>query len=359
MMNLKKNNMELFNYKKNKKVWQSFVADPFFLYKWDHERIFQYGRHGRDNKLHKNIYGGYSRDPFYLRSHTYMLIQDMQVGVMPTFHIRRREENVPKFIFTTPPNSQVQRVFINGISGSKHSFDISEACTDFIEKTTQHLMAHGRVRYELVYKIDEGVLKSFSFQSVPEKYFFKMFRNYYQVIPWWVANKAHTRAGIIKIPKNKILEIELPKELGSRKKLQKTLRRIYKITKEVLPSFTMDSMKKNEETGFDINKYSKDRYLEIANLTRDFGWGQRSQQNNYTTEFYYFKRYLDSRLAFIILREHILEKLNKFLNGPVINLGTNIEMQGYAKRSEIEEWRSKMMIGGIKFMDLFNNFKDR
>ena len=134
---------------------------------------------------------------------------------------------------------------------------------------------------------------------------------------------------------------------------------MYRISENVLPPFTVNSMKNNEETGFDSNEYSKDKYLEIAKLTKNFGWNQRSRKNNYTTEFYYFKRYLDSQLAFVILREHILENLNQFLNNSITNLGTTIKMEGYTTRTEIKDWRAKMLYGGLKFMDLFNDLKDR
>jgi hypothetical protein len=68
---------------------------------------------------------------------------------------------------------------------------------------------------------------------------------------------------------------------------------------------------------------------------------------------------LDSQLAYVYLREAILGDLNRFLNGSIINLGTNIQMEGYATQSEIAEWRSRMFAGGLKFLDMLNDLKDR
>lgn len=337
-----------------------FRKDPLFLHVWDDDRRFGYGRRNRTNQLHLNIYHGYSHDHFYLRSDSNMLIEDIHVGVLPYLHHRPFEKPVPPlFSFVDPVANATAKIVIDGLVDRHHAFDLTEACSDFIRETAQHLMIYGDVYYELVYEMQDGQLQSFSLESIPSGYLVKILGNYYQVIPWWVARKARTRAGIIKIPEDKVLHIRFPRSLGGRRKLMRILSRMYKISNEVLPSFTMESMRQNEETGFDSNEYSKNKYLEIAKLTKMFGWNQRTRKNNHITEFYFFERYLDSQLANVYLREAILGDLNRFLNGPIINLGTSIQMEGYATQAEIAGWRSRLSAGGLKFLDMFNDLKER
>lgn len=353
------NQMKMPNLEKIKKLWESFIKDPLFLHKWDHDRIYSYGNRNRNNRLHENIYHGYSHDPFYLQADSYMFIEDVHTGVMPFIRFRRRSATDPKFTTNPTLTPAVERMVAQGISGSPHTFDLSEACSEFIRNTAQHLMVYGHVDYELIYQKDGETLQSFSFDAVPDKYFYRIFGNYYQIIPWWVAQKAKTRAGIIKIPADKVLRIKFPKELGGKKHLRKILARMHRISKDTIPPFALDSIQNNEQIGFDSNEYSKSKHLEIARLTKDFGWNQRARKNDYTTEFHFFKRHLDSRLADIVLRESILKSLNEALNNPVLNLGFTVQMDGFVTREQIEVWRKKMSEGGLKFMDIFNDLKER
>lgn len=352
--------MKTFNFKKLQIKWKSFLKDPLFLSVWDEDKIYRYHRGRQDNQLHKNIYAGYSHDPYYIKSDTHMLIEDLHMGITPFVSLRKRDGTDPIFTFTPPISDRSkERVIISGISERDRASDLTEACGEFIRHTTQQLMAYGEVYYELVYEAKDDTLISFSFESAPTKYLIKLFNNYYQIIPWWVARKARKRAGIIKIPANKMFHIRIPSELGGKSGLMRMLSRLYKISENMIPSFTMDSMKMNEETGFDTNRFSKNRYLETAQLTRRFGWNQRSRSNNHTTEWYYFKRYLDSEKAKVILRELILQKLNKFLNGSIINAGCQVTMHGFITREEITAWEGKMQNGNIKLIDMFNDLKDR
>lgn len=350
---------KIFN--KVKKWFGSLIKDPFLLYRWDWEHTHGHRRHPRtDNQLHEDIHGGYSHKPYYLRSDTQMLIEDLHTGVTPFLELRRRNIDEPSFVFANTIEHTKAGIIINGISGRERGFNITEVCMEFIRKTTEQLMIYGVVYYELIYELEaNGDLKSFALESIPSRYLIKFFNNYYQVIPWWVASGANTRVCIIKIPADKVLQIKFPKKLGGKRELRRILSRLYKISSEPLPSFTMESMKKNEDTGFDTNEYSKNKYLETARLTKIFGWNQRARTNSYATEFYYFKRYLDSEMSHVIFREHILNKLNDFLNGPIIKMTNKIEMRGFITKEELISWMEKMQKGSIKLSDMFNALKNR
>ena len=158
--------MKIFNKAKN--WFKSFIKDPFFLYRWDWKHTHGYRRPPRtDNQLHENIYGGYSHDPYYLRSDTHMLIEDLHTGVTPFLGLRRNA-NDPSFVFTDAIERAKERIVINGISGRERGFDITEVCLEFIRETTKQLMAYGIIYYELVYELEtNGDIRSFSLESIP------------------------------------------------------------------------------------------------------------------------------------------------------------------------------------------------
>ena len=76
---------------------------------------------------------------------------------------------------------------------------------------------------------------------------------------------------IIKIPAEKILRIDFPKQLGGKRKLQSMLRRLWQLSKEIIPKFQMDAMKENKQISFNFEDYQKGMYLEKAKLTSVFG----------------------------------------------------------------------------------------
>lgn len=344
-------------FNKIKVALQAFWKDPLFLHVWDQDMY--YARRGvQDNRLHKNIYGGYSHESYYLRSDTHMLIEDLYTGVMPYLNHRRAQAGDPSFSFSVALDAVRQRMVAAGISDRNGGFDFTGAISDFIREATRQLMTYGVVYYELVYESTGGQISSFSLDSIPNGYLFRIFGNYYQVIPWWVASRTRNTVGIIKIPGDKVLKIDFPKSLGGKRKLFRILKRLYKLSRDIFPAFTMAAMEAREDTGFDSNEFAKDRYLEVARITRVFGWNQRNRKNAYTTEFHTFKRLIDSYEINLIFRESILTSLNAFLNGPIINLSSHIKPNGFMTRERIKDWRKKMEVGGLKFIDVFQDLKE-
>jgi len=180
----------------------------------------------------------------------------------------------------------------------------------------------------------------------------KIFGRYVQIIPYKVAKESHVKAGIRFIPKNRILHIKPPKELGGKRELKLIIQRLAKLSGTVTPSFHIPSMERNEVTGFDFSLYIDRKYMEKAILTKKYGWNQRDYQDKHILEYYSMHRYLVMANATAMLRQQILQDLNKALNNSYVNAGVEIVLEDLPTVETVAKEFEKLKKGGLKFSDL-------
>ncbi|MBI4991778.1 MAG: hypothetical protein HZB99_00990 [Candidatus Harrisonbacteria bacterium] len=340
--------------KKIKGAIKSFLKDPLFLRRWEES---WYSRHRDDNQLSVRISGRHRRKAYPYHGDSFMFIEDMYTGIMPFMIYRGEREKYPARIepATTP---QRQRLIASGISQRDHTHFLEDAICEFVRTTAHILFSDGVAFYEIVYKKNEaGEIESFDFELLQPFYLFRFWKNYYQIVPWWEAKESHIRVQIIKIPAEKILRIDFPKQYGGKRKVYYLLKRLYQLSKELIPKFQIDSMGKNENIGFDLNEFSRVKYLEIAKLTKEFGWNQRQRSDNYITEYYSMERFLREKKLEATIRAHILKKLNETLNRAPLNLGAKIAMDNLFSIEDVEKQEKLLKEGNVKFMDIFNALK--
>lgn len=338
---------------KIKESLKSFWKDPLFLKRWEEE---WYSRPRNDNRLSVRITARNRRQlyPYYGDSH--MFVEDMYTGIMPFMLYRGEREKYPTRV--EPSSSEKQRVIADGISGRGHHIFLADALCDFVRTTTHVLFQDGVAFYEIVYKRNEaGAIESFELELLQPFYLFRLFRNYYQFVPWWEAKESHIKVQIIKIPAEKILRIDFPKQLGGKRKTNQVLERLWQLSKELIPKFQMNAMEKNKDIGFDLKEFSKAKYLEIAELTKNFGWNQRQRSDDYITEYYSMLRFLRGKKVEAIIRKEIISSLNKALNGSLLNLGVSIIMENLFSVEDVKKQEKILKDGNVTFMDIFNALK--
>ncbi len=328
---------------------QSFIKDPLFLSKW----VSPYYREKKRNKISVRVgSGGYKWVGHNYRGDLFMFIQDMYQGIMPFVHLQRQGSSF--VVKLNPVMAEKEQLITEAFDRRGYRHDLTDALCDFIRSATHSLFVYGKIIYEIVYEKDEeGNLTSFEFANIYPLSVRKIFGNFFQIIPWWIAKHSHVKVGIYKIPKEKIVYIEFPKSLGGRRGLKKILSRLSILGKEIIPSFQMDVMKDNKNIGFDLNKYLKEKYLEKAQLTKTLGWRQRKIPDNEILEYYAMYRNLHYSLSQAIIREHILDAVNEALNGSLLDLGTKIVMEGVPNSSQIRSEFKALEVGDIEFMDLY------
>ncbi|MEK7647642.1 MAG: hypothetical protein AAB384_01220 [Patescibacteria group bacterium] len=281
----------------------------------------------------------------------------MYTGIMPFMIYRGEREKYPARIepaVSTPK----KRMIASGISQRDHTYFLEDAICEFVRLAAHSLFSDGVAFYEIIYKKnDAGEIESFEFEHLQPYYLYRLGKNYYQLVHWWEARESHTRVQIIKIPAEKILRIDMPKGYGGRRKAFYLLKRLYQLSKELIPQFQMDAMKVNENVGFDQSEFEKAKFLEIARLTKDFGWNQRSRSNKYITEYYQILRFLKQKKVEAAVRSHLINKLNEVLNRPPLNLSVTVTMENLFKVEDVEKQEELLKSGNVKFMDIFNALK--
>jgi hypothetical protein len=337
---------------KIKNFLKKFFHDPLFLKYW--ESPYSYPRQN-DNQLSVRVMGSnrgrniYSGDPF-------MFTQDMYMGIMPFMHQVGEREKYPTRIEPNLP--QVERIIADGISGRGYHNSLADALCDFVRTSAQVLFQDGVVLYEIVYKKNAtGHIEDLGMVLLQPYYLFRLFRNYYQFIPWWEAKRSQTSVRIIRIPKEKVLRIDFPKSLGGKRKINKILKRLSDLSKELIPKFQMEALERNKSIGFDMEEFSRLKYLEIAQMTKDLGWNQRQRSDNYITEYYSMTRYLREKKAEVIVRDTIISKLNSAFNRDILGFGVQIIMDNLLSIEKIEEQEKHLKNGNVVFIDIFNALK--
>jgi len=307
------------------------------------------------DQLSVRVYGEALPEKGYdYRGSVFMFVEDMHNSIMPYLHISREPEQT----FTAsiePTNSTVETMVTEGLRSGGPRYRLVDALCDFVRKTAQTIFLYGCTAYEIVCERDDkGGIKGFGLVPVNPLSLKKFLGNYYQFIPSSVAEKFRLKAGIIRIPEEKIVYIEIPKELGGGRTLRKILKRLFWLSQELVPDFHLKAMRDNKNVGFNLEKYTYERYIEQALLTKNFGWNQRKVPDENILEYYSLFRRLKKNKALTIVREKIIESINQTLNGPLLNLRTSIEVEGIQTTKEIEEQLEILRAGNINFVDVFN-----
>lgn len=120
----------------------------------------------------------------------------------------------------------------------------------------------------------------------------------------------------------------------------------------------MEAMGKNQNVGFDMDEYNRLKYLEIATLTKKFGWNQRKLSGENITEYYSMIRFLRGKKAEVIVREKIISTLNEIFNRPPLNLGVKISIENLFTLKDVEKQEQLLKKGDVAFMDVFNAVKN-
>ena len=325
----------------------SFLKDPLFLSRW----VDPYYSRRETNRISVAAHGSSYRWRWYpYEREIHMFVEDMHNGIMP---YRLYSDQSQFEVKLDSKGDGLEALISEALHGDRYGYGLAEALSDFIRDATRDLFFYGRIAYEITYETDDDKILKFNFDSINPLSLIKFFGSYLQIIPWWVARLSRVKVGMHRILKKKMLYIEFPQKLGGRKGLKKILNRLEVLGKELIPEFSMETMKENRNIGFDLNQYTREKYLEKAQITKELGWNQRKIPDNEILEYYSMYRRLKFVLSQAIVREHILETINQCLNGPLLNLGTRILMDGIPSSKQIEAEFKALKAGNLEFTELF------
>jgi len=341
------------HFQKIKKSLLSFLKDPLFLRHWEETYLSQ---SRRNNQLSVRVISRRKKQMYTFAGTASMFIEDMFAGIMPFMFYKGEREKYPTRLEPTSP--QKERIIAEGISGRGYNRFLADSLCEFVRNTAHSLLRDGVAIYEIVYEKDvSGLIKNFELEYIDPHYLYKFFGSYYQVVLWKAAKDSQERVRITRIPPEKVLKINFPKQFGAKRKVERILRRLWILGKEIIPKFQMDAVGENRDIGFELEEFSRTKYFEVAKITKNFGWHQRITRDNYVTEYYSVIRFLRHRKFEAILRKEIIDQLNLMLNRPPFNFGVKVIMENLISVENVEAQEELLKKGDVAFTDLLKLLK--
>ncbi|MCZ7673801.1 MAG: hypothetical protein M5U34_45125 [Chloroflexi bacterium] len=154
---------------------------------------------------------------------------------------------------------------------------------------------------------------------------------------------------IIAIPAHDVWTLQIPQRLGGARGHEKLLRTLV-LASNPLPRFVLDDMAQFSDTSyFSHNEFHTNQQLAVARETAIWGWPSRDIWMENTLEYFRIYRHLRFAFSMAVLREYILDSMNKLLER--INFSSRISLKGLPSPKEIEEHLEKLEEGQVTFDD--------
>ena len=101
---------------------------------------------------------------------------------------------------------------------------------------------------------------------------------------------------------------------------------------------------------YDFIKYVRSSEIYFNRVTHTWGWNRRDWSQEKCTEFYSIYKMLSFRYAQAVLREHIIDEINKLLNR--LSVKCKLIANGLPTANEILQMRTSMQKGDLSFTEV-------
>lgn len=340
--------------KVGRKYWNHvilpYLKDPLLLNKWVSTDLLSIP----PDAVRKTVWVAYKYRSIFNRddfgADLYMYIADMTQSILPS-----RSLTTSYKFNTAPLDDNLNNLLANALSDTNFRESLTTTCSKFITEAAQSLFYSGKAVYEVVLvKNDQNEITRLEIQQVYAPSVKKILGTYWQIIPWKSAKFARIKAGIRHVPKNNILYIEFPKKLGGLRAYKKVVKELVFMSKVIMPDFQIEAMKNQINTGFNFNEYIWQRYLFKGKISRAYGWNQRKSPDNDMLEYYSVYRHLKFAKSQVVIREHILARLNAKLKSEPLNFSSIIECENVLQEAQVDEEFSVLKAGNTEFGELWN-----
>lgn len=295
-----------------------------------------------------------------------MLIDDLHLGVMP---IRSFSSNLDFKVELTPYSEEFEKMIISALPLWQRGSDnlLDTLCT-FIDEAVHTMVLNGKVVYEKVMSEsdDSSSHKLFQLFQISNDNIHTFLGHSWQFIPRSVINELQEYSKIfpedvpsqrfIYLPKDCIHIIQFPKILGGPWRHLKTLDELIKLSDYSITKFGLGLDGKKPIPGFDFNIYRRRVDTRVARSTNHLGWSCRTLLSERWTEYYLVYRYLTFAKSKAILREHVLNEINKILETVEDWIGVKLEIKihGLPPSQDFDSYIEKLSNGKLQFKEVFD-----
>lgn len=286
-----------------------------------------------------------------------MLIEDVRNGVMPYGGISKW----PLAAHVEPSNPDAEDLIEEAISSRDYRSRLYEAVSKFVHECTSWMMTYGKAIYEIAYLHDkEDKPTAFVLQHLLPTSVKIEGKKLTQHVPKIVGQKMGIHSELIELAPEKIVIFELPAYM--RDDYAPMMNALYaqgEIT--AIPDFVLSSMKGEiAPVQFDLNKFSRDQKMAVADATKLIGWDARQVADDvFISEYYYLHRFLLFERFKLEVRESILSKLNEAIAraGKKLGFTGQIVVEGLPTLAVIQDAQRGLEQGGRKFNDIMKPFR--
>lgn len=275
-----------------------------------------------------------------LNENLYMLAEDVHLGVMP---IGGRTEKKRDFSVILS-GDEIEREKAGSLIGDLDEFDrhdVKGSVCDVVDNIARHLAWEGCAVYEII-QDEDGIMHVHNFTP---KRLVKLPGWFLQIIPR--SDWQYWKKRWVIIPSAKVWYLEIPSALGGRKGYRHMLKRLQAF-RHLGPYFWSKDLERGVQSSyFDFEEYVRNAEIYYGQVTRAWGWNRRDWSQDRTTEFYNFYKMMTFRWAQSVLREHIIDEMNRLL----LRLGITCEIKvsGLPTSSEILKGRRDLQEGAMTF----------
>lgn len=322
-----------------------FITDPY-IKEPNTRKLVRYFLNKKDSErdLYSSLYG-------------FRFIQDIHLNVMP---IGGRSENIDFAVNIDPPSKKVEDLIRVGLcTHHGESWNLTKVVCKFIDEAIHTLACYGKTYYEIIYfYTDESKnnIKSFMIERIPNNNIRDTFGFYWQYVPKNIIEpEVEILKRLIWLPKKDLLVLSIPKAIGGVKKYKKLLTELQWLSKCTIPKFVTEDMSIQQEIkGYDFSTYRENQEIFLAKITRHLGWTARGTFSERSFEFYQIYRYLKFERTKAILREYVLDNLNKSLKiiGNKMGFKARIKLEGIPSHEDYDSYTKQLIDGSLQFSDV-------
>jgi hypothetical protein len=268
----------------------------------------------------------------------FIFTRDLPLGVMP---IGGRREGYRALL--EPPDDATASWLVELLDVGRFSRkDLSEALVDFVEMAVRYLAYSGEALFEIATMPDEanGGLRLL---GLPPGRVIRTRWGYYQVVP--KADRTEIGKGkAIRIPREKIWRITLPRHLGGARRHRRMLKALRERSTPT-PNFVLKSQDIGRSAGYELSAHKRACDIGTERATRRWGTMPSFFRVEGTTEYFSFSRRLAWKRAQNEVRDHVIAELN----GLLARLGVShrIVVEGLTTPTEIAQMMGRLRAGDV------------
>jgi len=277
-------------------------------------------------------------------SNVRMFTDDIQLSVMPIGGKPHKATGFTVEVKGGVENVKRATVILKSLT-RHHGQGQAELLSDAVEEVARQLAWHGRAVHEIVR--DEEDREACRLHSFTSRRLFHAFGRYIQIIP--KADRDFWGKSYVIVPEKDIWEVAMPRVLGGYRGYRAILWWLARF-RHLGPSFFQDGLSQQTwPAHYDFQRYVRETKFFEAKITARWGWNQRDFSQSNWTEFYIFYRILRFKWAQAVVREHIVNELNRLLRR--LRVEAEIVVKGLPTASEIIAIRQRMSKGDISFQE--------